>query len=55
MDRKKLQTRLKCDYPESLFFNYKDEIPEDVRVSTLNDCFECKEKDCDLRHCLIKD
>ena len=46
--------RVRCDYPFSLFYIYKDEIPEGVRVSDPDkDCPECDEEECDLRHCLI--
>ena len=42
-----------CKYPLSLFYNYKDEIPQNTRVSTPEDCEKCDTEDCDIKHCLI--
>ena len=46
--------RIKCKYPMSLFYNYKDEVTPNTRVSTFDDCKRCEEMDCCIAHCLIK-
>jgi hypothetical protein len=33
-------------------YNFEDEVPENTKVSTPEDCESCDETDCDVRHCL---
>ena len=40
-------------YPLNLFFNYVEDIPDGVRISTPEDCEKCIVKQCDVTHCLI--
>jgi len=47
--------RQPCRYPMNLFYNFVDEIPENVRVSDILDCIDCPERKCDVLHCLITD
>ena len=40
----------------SQFYNYEDEIPEGVRISTPDDCEKCELSNCnDGKHCLISE
>ena len=47
--------RKKCAYPMSKFYNFEDEVPNNERVSTLEDCEKCEAMNgCDEnRHCII--
>ena len=49
--------RKRCKYPMSEFYIYEDEVPDNIRVSTIEDCIKCDgmgEDSCeDARHCLI--
>lgn len=49
--------RIKCAYPMSEFYIYQDEVPDNVRVSTPEDCEKCEEmKGCeDSKHCLFEE
>jgi hypothetical protein len=44
--------RIPCPAPLNEFYSYMDQVPNDVRVSTPDDCEKCN-KDCDVKHCLI--
>ncbi len=52
--------RTYCTYPMSEFYIYEDEVPDDVRLSTSEDCWKC-ELECsglgceDSKCCLITD
>ncbi len=50
-----MEDRKLCFYPMSKFYIYEDEVPKNVRVSTLEDCEDCDVmKDCeDSKYCLI--
>lgn len=48
------EKRVKCAYPMSKFYIYKDEVPKGLRVSTPKDCEGCDEC-CEQSHCLIKE
>ncbi len=40
---------------ETRIENDNQDIPEGTRLSTIEDCEKCDEKECDLRNCLIED
>jgi hypothetical protein len=44
-----------CTYPMNQFYNYMEEVPDGTRVSEMDDCLSCEEKDCEERYCLIVD
>lgn len=48
--------RVPCTYPMNEFYNFEDEVPDDTRVSTVDDCLGCNDMDCaksDAKYCLI--
>jgi len=45
--------RIECPYPMSKFYTYMDEVVDDDRVSTTEDCEKCDEENCENSHCLI--
>ncbi len=49
--------RKRCTGSMAEFYTYEDEVPENIRVSTLEDCEECdgmEDSSCqDSKHCLI--
>ena len=50
--------RKKCLYPLSDFYNFEDEVPDDTRVSTTDDCENCDDPNefcLDTGHCLIEE
>lgn len=46
--------RVRCDYPMSQFYIYKDEVLPNEVVSTTEDCKVCEEEICDVNYCLMK-
>ena len=44
-----------CKYPMSNYYTYEDEVPDNERVSTPEDCEKCTcPEGCeDAKHCLI--
>ena len=49
--------RKKCKFPMSKFYIYEDEVPKNVRVTTVEDCIKCDDMaSCgDTKHCLVSD
>ena len=53
----KNRNRVRCSYPMSEFYTFKDEVPTNVRVSTPEDCEKCEGMNgCeDSKHCLFEE